>query len=283
MKRIYKYLQKQFLYLGSFINWFLLLITRENFKCYISNDKKNKELRILCNGPSLDIENAFIIDNNIEYCMVNHACQTTEFTKVRPTIYIIADPSFLRNITNEAVRKSWNILKNVDWDMTLFVPFYLYEETKKLVKDSKLKICCYHSAPLNSWKKFTFTMYNKNLGMPFVGNVMIATIYVGIQKGFSKIRLYGSDHSWTEQLRVNENNQVCIRDVHYYDKNSPKLIPWVDETGNPYSMKIILKKFSEIFEQYEILERYAESKGVSILNMCTQSYIDAFKKECSIK
>lgn len=277
MKRIYKYLQLQLSYLGNLINWFILLITRENLKCYIRKDKNNKELRIIGNGPSLNIDEVISEDLNVEYCMVNHACDTAEFRKIRPKTYVIADSGFVNNRHLEKVQLSWTNLRAVDWDMTIFVPFYLYKKTKELLQGSKLKVSCYHSASLKGWKKLAFKMYDKNLAMPMPGNVMIACVYVGILQGFHTIRLYGSDHSWTEQLRVNDKNQVCIKDVHYYD-NSLALKPWNDETGKPFSMKIILFKFSEIFEQYEILEQYAKSRNVSIINMCPNSYIDAFKK-----
>lgn len=278
MKKLYKFIKSQTLYFGNLVNWLIMLIMRENLRCYIKDDMKNKELRIVCNGPSLNIDEAFTKDINTEYCMVNHACQTPEFKRIKPSIYIIADPAFFYKNCSENISKSWSCINEVDWNMTIFVPFYVYKEAKEIAINSNLKICCYHSAPLNSWRKFTFAMYNRNLAMPFAGNVMIASIYVGILKGFSKIRLYGSDHSWTEQLRVNENNEVCIKQIHYYDTNEVKLVPWNDETGKPFSMRIILKRFSDIFEQYEILEQYAKSKGVSILNMCPESYIDAFKK-----
>lgn len=279
MKRIYKYLQLQLSYLGNLINWFILLITRENLKCYIRKDKDNKELRIIGNGPSLNIDEVISEDLNVEYCMVNHACKTPEFKKIRPSVFIVADPGFIRNQYLDAVHESWERLREVDWDMTLFVPFYLYKEVKDILKESKLNVCTYHSSPFKGWRKLAFTMYRKNLSMPGAGNVMAVSIYIGIQKGYSTIRLYGSDHSWTEQLRVNDINQVCIRDIHYYDNKDVKLIPWCDETGKPFTMKIILRKFSEVFEQYEILDQYAKSRNTEIINMSPNSYIDAFAKQ----
>lgn len=279
MKKLYKYLQLQFSYIGNFINWLILFITRENLKCYIKKEKINKELRIIGNGPSLNIKNVISDNPNIEYCMVNHACKTSEFKQLKPSMYIIADPAFIRNIHLDIIRETWEQLFQVDWDMTLFVPFYFYNKTKDLIKGSNLKVRCYHSVSFKGWQKLMFAMYNRNMAMPMAGNVLIAAIYVGILNGFSKIRLYGTDHSWTEQLRVNLRNQVCIRQVHYYDNDSAKLIPWNDETGKPFTMQAILYRFSEIFEQYSILEQYARYRNISIINMCPESFIDAFEKQ----
>lgn len=280
MKKAYKFLQSQFGYIGNLINWFLLLVTRENLKCYVKKDREKKELRIIGNGPSLIIDKVIDKDPNIEYCMVNHACKTKEFQTIKPNIYIVADPGFILNTYLDVVRESWKELKKVNWNMEIYVPFYLLDKALENLKGSKLKVYGYHSAPLKIWNKVSFAFYDLNIAIPGAGNVMVPSIYIGILKGFSTIRLYGSDHSWTEQLRVNEKNQVCIKDVHYYDNGLVKLKPWNDETGKPFSMKIILKKFSEVFEQYEILEQYARSRNVSIINMCPESFIDSFEKQC---
>lgn len=252
---------------------------RENARCYIKNDNDDasKELVIIGNGPSFKFQEIKDKSDAIDYCMVNHACQTAEFKLVKPKMYILADPAFIKNSCTSKVKCTWEILATVDWEMTVYVPFYMFVQAKEFLKQSNVKLSCFHSVSFIGWPCLMFAMYNKNLAMPQPYNVMIPSIYVGIMKGYKKIRLLGVDHSWTEQLRVNAKNQVCIRQIHYYD-SKVELIPWNDETGTPFTMRFIMKRFSDIFEQYEVLEKYAKSRGVSIINTCLDSYIDAFTK-----
>lgn len=281
MKKIYKFIKLQLSHIGSFIDWLVLFVTRENFKCYIEQDqnKRKRELRIIVNGPSLRAHNFDIKEDNVDFCMVNDACQTNTFIKIKPSSYIIADPAYITRLDLEENIKTWNILNNVTWEMTLFVPYYMNKKVQNLLHNEAVKISYYHSASYFGWRKFSFFLYNKNLAMPSAVNVLIPSIYVGIQQGYSKIRLYGSDHSWLEQLRVNSANQVCVRQLHYYDNEELlKLEPWYDEIGKLFSMNRILARFSEIFRQYEILDMYAKYQNVQIVNMCPNSYIDAFTK-----
>ena len=281
MKKIYKYIQLQLTYLGNFINWLILFITQENFRCDIKTDKINKELRILGNGPSLNFEKVIRIDSNVEYCMVNQACLTPEFNKLKPSIYIIADPGYINPKDPDALLMWERFSKGLDWDMTIYVPYFMYKQVKSIINpNSRITLSFYHSASFQGWKNLSFLLYNKNVAIPGAGNVMAPSIYIGILKGYKTIRLYGTDHSWTEQLRVNKFNQVCVKQLHYYDdEDSIELVPWNDEIGKPFSMKRILNKFSEIFKQYEIIEQYAKSRNVKVINMCQESFIDAFEKQ----
>lgn len=280
MKKIYKYLQRQLKYIGNLINWFVLYITQENLRAYIKKDKFNKELRIIGNGPSMDFEKTLTEDKNVEYCMVNQACLTPEFGKFKPSIYIIADPGYINPEDPEAQLIWQRFNKGLDWDLTIYVPYYMHKKIQNIINpDSRITLSYYHSANFQGWRRFSYLLYNRNLAIPGAGNVMSPSIYIGILKGYRTIRLYGTDHSWTDQLRVNKLNQVCVRQLHYYDnEESIKLEPWKDETGKPFSMKRILNRFSEIFGQYEILEEYAKANGVKIINMCQESFIDAFTK-----
>lgn len=280
MKRVYKFLQRQFSNIGNLINWFILFITRDNFKSAINNDKNNKELRIIVNGPSFALEKAISEDKNVEYCMVNQACLTPEFEVLKPSVYIMADPGYVDSNDAESMRAWEKLSKGVGWDMTVYLPYYMYKMVRANFRPSGgVKISFYHSANFQGWDSVAFRLYKKNWAIPGAGNVLVPSIYVGILKGYSLIRLYGSDHSWTEQLSVNDKNQVCVKQLHYYDnEETVSLTPWNDEVGSPFSMSRIMKRFADVFAQYEVIERFAKWSGVRILNMSNKSFIDAFEK-----
>ena len=281
MKELYKQLQQQLKFIGNFINWLILFIVRESFKTGIINNKSGKELRIIGNGPSFNLRQAMTKDDNVEYCMINQSCLTPEFNILKPSIYVIADPGYALKNNRNAITLWKRLNDGIDWNMTIYMPYYMFREIKDLDCHCKnIKVSFYHSSCFQGWKKLAHWLYDKNFAIPGAANVLIPSLYIGIIHNYELIRLYGADHSWTEQMRVNKMNQVCVRQIHYYDdEEQVKLEPWNDETGKPFTMMRILERFSSIFGQYEMIEDYAKSRNIKIINMSPDSYIDAFKKE----
>jgi hypothetical protein len=121
-------------------------------------------------------------------------------------------------------------------------------------------------------------LYKSYLGGPPMKNVLIASIYLSINIGFKQINLLGSDHSWTSALIVNEMNQVCLADSHFYDKQSVKQKPLRHIYGSEYKMHEILRDFALMFEGYHVLNQYANYLGCRVYNKCQNSFIDAFER-----
>jgi hypothetical protein len=104
-------------------------------------------------------------------------------------------------------------------------------------------------------------------------NVLNAAIFVALNVGYKKLYLYGADHSWLKDLFVDQDNNICSYQNHFYDDNK---IPYKMAKG---SLKLGIQGIIDAFESYEILENYSKSINATIINKTQGSYIDIFKYE----
>lgn len=285
LKNIYKFI-KSMLYL---LIWFLKQIKYEDLKNYISYTTKIKPIKILGNGPSLNkvINDSefFNTRNNVHFCVVNNCALSPLFEQLKPEHYVLADPLFFnRQSSNEQVESLMKKLLLVDWEINLYIPFKYYKLIKnEMVSNNKIKILPFHTNKLNNntrQKRTKFWLYKNGLSCPRIQNVIIGCIYCMVNSGYKDIQLYGVEHSWTNSLIVNDNNQVCLKDSHYYDTKENNLEPWLKCSGEPYRMHEILRDLAYMFEGYFELKEYAEYIGdVKIINCTPNSFIDAFERE----
>ena len=56
---------------------------------------------------------------------------------------------------------------------------------------------------LKSFNKLRFLEYKQNKASPVMLNVTITPIYLSINIGFSKVFIFGMDHSWHSSFKVN--------------------------------------------------------------------------------
>lgn len=258
--------------------WILQKLRIENFKNYIEFSEKNKKLVILANGPSLresiskDIQNYQFVDT----CVVNFFCKSPYFKEIKPRYYVLADPLFFIKDTPDC--QVYEIFNRIEWKMSLYVPFEHYTFAKNMILNELVSVFPYHSIPYNGWKSLNKYIYKKGWSMPRPQNVLIPSIFIGINLGYKEIDIYGADHSWTKQIVVNEDNQVCQSDKHFYDESIPELIPWNKCDGSPYKMQEILRDLAWMFDSYHVLREYADYIGTEIFNCTPNSYIDAFER-----
>ena len=98
----------------------------------------------------------------------------------------------------------------------------------------------------------------------------------------------GADHSWLQEIFVDDDNEVLLSQKHFYDKQAAKQKHYRDMSvaqpmyrgGSAQSRKLheVLEKFYYTFRSYWTLRKYAESKAIEVINITPNSYIDAFKK-----
>lgn len=279
MKKVLKKIIKNIQNLNETILWLARILYYENFKNYIPKEEKSKKLVLLANGPSLKKD--FKIENynpeTDDLRVVNFFWKDKEIYDLKPSSLVLADPFFFHEPLDQKHKENIEVINRIDWEITLFVPFNYYKVSKKLIINPKVKIIPFHKFDYKGWKSVKNFLYKNGLSMPRAQNVAIPSIFIGINEGYKTIELYGMDHSWTEDIRVNEKNQVCIKHRHTYDTKEPILIPWFHLNG-PYSMKKILRDLALMFEGYEILQDYSEKLNCKILNKTKDSYVDAFDR-----
>lgn len=122
-----------------------------------------------------------------------------------------------------------------------------------------------------------YHQFDKGTGMPRPHNIMVPAIFTAIHLNPDKIFVIGADHSWLQELYVDENNEIYIFNQHFYDQN--KKMERINHKGGSYlKLHEILRNMSTAFESYHILNGYAKYKDIEILNCTPKSLIDAFKR-----
>jgi len=253
------------------IKYFILILLRTDLRNHLSRVEGANILCVLGNGPSLNEDIKSINFNNADFCVVNRFYLSPYYKIVKPKYYVLADPAFF-----EKEEEMMKIVDGVDWNMVLFVTYSGWEKMNFLqtLSNEKIKVVPYHAIPYIGFKSLQIFFYKRGLSMPKAQNVLVPSIFNGINMGYKEIRLYGADHSWTRTLGVNSQNQVCAIDTHFYDKGKVNFVPY-----NSLKMHELLRAFAQMFESYHQIRWYADKVGCRITNCTKESFIDAFERE----
>ena len=242
--------------------------------------KKHDHCYIITNGSSFKkvIEEEKEIFDGQDVFTVNLFYESPFFYVIKPSNHIIADSGFW-NPSNEdriiSIQKRFKeILLTVTWEMKLFVPYEGLLILKKNIESNKqITLVPYNHTPVKGYNSISHFLYRKNLGMPRPTNVLNAAIFLALNIGYKELYIYGADHSWMKDLFVDEDNNICCYENHFYDAT---IKPYKMPKG---SLAEGLKGIVEAFESYRILNVYAKSLGSRIINKTKGSYIDVFDNE----
>lgn len=262
------------------LEWLLLKAVRKEFSFKRMLSPQAKEIKIFGNGPSLKNE-ALNTKDDCDYCCVNHSLMSDFFFKIKPKYFITVDPLFVGdylNKHNECVSR----LLDVHWKMIWFVSYDSFALAKSLVKSNDNILVKWHPSGLKLGMRIDWLrnrVFKYGMAAPPVQNVLVAAIYDLLMDGYKQIELYGVEHSWLNLLSVDNENRVCLKDVHFYDNNEVQLKPWYRMDGEIYDMPTILRTLAITFEAYHDLQRFSTYLGgIEIVNMTPNSFIDAFKR-----
>ena len=279
IKKIIKKTIKGVLYFVSksweTIKFLLLILLKTDLRNHIQKVENAGLITILANGPSLkdDLEN--IDFNEGDFCVVNDFYKSPWYGKIKPKYHVLADPMYFR--TDEDIQPFVNAVK---WEMILFVPYYGWKKMSILNKipSDFITVVPYHSVTFQGFEFLRNWFYKKGLSMPITVNVLVAALFNAINIGYRRIKLYGADHSWTESIRVDEKNRLCVIDKHFYEVHEVKMTPWYLSDGSVQRISMFMGNLSVAFVSYEMIRRYAEFCKCEIINYTKNSYIDAFER-----
>lgn len=246
----------------------------------MSEFKQSNKCCILGNGPSL--VNAFrdgevMLKECDVFCM-NMFCMYEGFTTIKPTFYFLIDPDyfspyneFLENELNNLIYKLNN---DVTWKMYLMVPNTapkgkLFSE----LKNPNIEIRYLNITAVDGFKGFRHLIYKYRMGMPKCQTVINCALTTAINMQYEVAYLYGADHSWTADLRVDDENVVCYGDRHFYEKGLK-----VHRYKQEFNMYTMLSAFANMFKSHYLIDVYAQHKGVKIFNCTKGSFVDAYDR-----
>jgi hypothetical protein len=248
---------------------------------------KDCELIILGNGPSLkyslrEHENYF---KNKDIMCVNGFALSEYYKILKPKYYVLSAPQFWRKNPTDAnisFRESVfeKIRNDTDWELNIFISLAAKKSKywkAQFITKPNIKIYYYNHATVEGFQFFTHFIFRNNLGMMRQHNVLVPGIFSGINMNYKKIIIFGADHSWHEELTIDENNTVKINHEHFYDQGKV-ILPMFKFGGSEFKIHDMFYKWYLAFKGYFLLNEYAISKKTTILNASKKSYIDAFKK-----
>lgn len=249
---------------------------------------------VLVNGPSLkkifDKFDNGEISISSDSIFVNLSALDNHFWLIKPKHYCFSDPMFYQDYEpkKDAIRKNFKLLnENVDWDLNLYMCYPTGEEYDKFIKYSQITNPKIHFIRMNRnpCDSYPSKLYNRLLSsgyfMPLVGSVANVAVYVSILAGYKNINLYGADNNMFLEFCVNDNNQLCSLDSHFYDSEKPQMRPFINTcktTGEAWRIEEYMYSLSVMFKGHDILNKWAKSMGVHILNCCSESMIDAYDR-----
>lgn len=249
---------------------------------------KTKNIIILGNGPGLkdNLEQDMHVLKKNDTFAVNKFCLTSEFPLVKPKYYLLLDPAFYikKNSSIKFLGLHKKIIDSfitkIDWEMTLFVPARtdMKEDWDTLTSHNKhITVRYINNNAAVGFKSIVFTLFRYNLAMPVTQNVLVGAIFLSLNIGYKNIYLLGVEHSWSEDIRVNDKNQLYIRNKHYYDEVETIFYKGIEQK-EIWKMHEILLAWSKVFMSYFVLQDYAKKLNAKIYNLTAESYIDAFPK-----
>lgn len=240
---------------------------------------------VLGTGPSLKISleehRAYFLKN--ELLCVNAFAATDEYGQLKPKQYLMLDQAFWES-DHPSVIKTWQrLLEYTTWDMSLFLPFSARSSSyvQSALNHPHLKFIFFNYTVFKGFDSIAHFFYKKNLAMPQCQNVLVAATFMAVNIGFKRIELFGADHNWHEQLHVDENNMVCIKQVHFNENvNELKYIPFykLAHAKEVFRMDEIYIAWAKVFYGYQKIKDYATARGAKVYNASKVSFIDAFER-----
>lgn len=246
---------------------------------------------VLGNGPSLNDSLANHLDFLLEteLIVVNGFALTDYFTRLKPANYIIADPNAFAFHDATTGREDLHqilvaLVGQVDWPMRLFIPAFAkdsYFIQKIEAGNPRIELVYYNPTIVRGFRNFRYWLYSANLGMLQAQTVIVTALFLMINRKFDEIFLFGADTSWHEQIRISDDNQLLIKQVHFYDK--PKDVAFMPvysdaQRTQTFSMASQFLSLHKVFRGYEVLREYADFRKVRVLNASSKSYIDALER-----
>lgn len=253
------------------------LFSLKNFK----TNKTNKTLYILGNGKSLN--NSNLKENeHVDFLVVNRHVLSENYKEIKPRYYVLADPHFFQHSEGLSILKRIN--DETLWEMTIYLPYNKntrYTLVSKYINNRNISIVYYNLNSFRGFRCILHFLYTKQLSMPIVQNVLVASIMIGILLKYKTIELFGVEHTWTRYLYVDENNVVYLDNPHFFDKEKEKAKPLKEiQHTDEYPFYLILENYSRMFKSYWEINEWIKCKkmDVKIINKTPGSFIDAFEK-----
>lgn len=244
--------------------------------------KNHNKVIVLGNGPSLknDLKDISKVANENDFVCVNNFCSSPYYEDLKPAIYVFLDGYFFsKKAHSEWVvqrEKTFKIInEKTTWDMQIFLPLGADENIlKKIIVNKNIKIIKMYVFESNN-----INLYNSGYFGPAQNNVLIYAVYLSIWANYKNIEIYGADLSFHNDIDVDQKDNSLIMIFRHFNKEDEiKKCMKNPERIVPFTMTEIMETTTITFRAHEILNSYAKSKNITILNRSSYSLIDAYAR-----
>lgn len=236
-----------------------------NHGMYTKDKTEKNRVHVLVNGPSLN-KTISIIGDGEDVITVNEAFRDSKIKALKPKFHVLIDPEYAADV--DALKEIKDCLDNGIIN-TLVINPCIYCAWRKLYSDQNVRVVNQVSTEEPYLSCRDKKNYERNLMTPYFQTVAIAAIYIGIQEGYSEILLHGNDFDFIHNLIVDKNNQLFLRDTHFYETTMLRM---------PYDLETFLEAYIKMLKGYNQVAQYAIDEGVKIKNMCPESLLYMFEK-----
>jgi hypothetical protein len=243
---------------------------------------------VLGNGPSLratlEAEGTAWFRGQDTW-MVNDAVLSDWYAVLRPSRYVLADPSYFDQRLpvipgySDPERTFDALNRKTQWPVCLFVPAGVLHRLHAHVTNPHITLCGYNATSFEGFNALRLLFYRCGLAMPHPWNVLVAAIYLAVHLGYREVNVLGAEHSWLRNLHVTDRNEVALVNEHFYDSGNVAATVWKKCDGSAYLLHETLADQSCMFASYWQLEDYARRRGCAIFNCTPGSFIDAFERK----
>lgn len=239
--------------------------------------KKNEDLVIICNGPSVkNCEEKIRSHGDVDYMCVNFFPSTSElFETLQPRFICMVDAGFY-NGTNKAedIKKLKAKLENVEWQM-----FFIQMKNQNLNIQNEKIVRIPLSTNIYS-DKITGTidwLFKKNLATVPYWTVANTALFVATLMKYENVYIYGIDMSMFKNFYIDDNNHLVTIEKHYYGEKKMDYsaeYQSVMEGGIEHMFDSQL----QAFHSFNMIRDFAKRNQVKIFNCTPGSYVDSFER-----
>jgi hypothetical protein len=241
---------------------------------------------VLGNGPSL----RKALDTHPQHftgcslIAVNGFAMSADYARLQPSYYVLLDPGVWKAEQTWIDTMLQAIADNTNWELHLMIPREA-KGTKRIAmleSNQLIHIHYLNYVVYKGWNGPGYFFWKRNKAMPQCQNVLVAALFLSINMGYKEIELAGADHNWHESLTVDENNVVCLKQVHFYDNNEQVTYQPFYKTAatkETFRMDEAFHAWARVFHGYWRMRDYATHRGTHISNISNPSFVDAFERK----
>ena len=243
-------------------------ILQENSK--FENCHEGKRCFILATGPSIKKQDLALLKNEICISVSNFFVHK-DYDLIRPKYHCMHDVLNAHRIyhNEEYVLKWFRELETRIDDATLFISLgdKSFIEANRLFQNKRVHYLNFGGDWNGAQSSFV------DLGrsyLPFPQSVSALALMIALYMGFKEIYLLGYDHDWISHVGSSS---------HFYEEEEhilatrPGYSEWVE-----CDYELLFRCYWNLWNQYKILHRYAQNKGIKIYNATEGGILDVFPR-----